>query len=492
MPLLSTPTNLNLAPQKTARPTYHFSAAKNWINDPNGLVYYEGEYHLFYQYHPMDVVWGPMHWGHAVSRNLVHWEHLPIALSPDELGMIFSGSAVIDWHNTAGFGKDAMVAIFTHHDPESLRQSQSLAYSLDCGRSWTKYSGNPVVEPLPGITDFRDPKVIWYDAGDGSGHWVMALAVGTAVDFYTSANLIEWEMSGRFGYGYGSTAGVWETPDFFKLTVKNGSTTYWVLSVGVIEGGPAGGSGTQYFVGNFDGKNFTAHYERETVLWADHGADFYAVQAWNNMPDGRRVWLAWMNNWQYGLHTPVTTWRGTMTLPREVGLVETASGPRLLQRPIPELQQLRNKEHQWQNFVVQSDILFSPHIRENSVEIIAEFEVPEGMEAERFGVRVRVGEGVYTTVGYWTSRQMVFTDRSSSGTIDFHESFAGVHGTTLALEDSLLRLHLFVDWCSLEVFVNDGIVCFTELIYPGQEHLGIELFSQGGPVRVRELVVYEL
>lgn len=299
-------------------------------------------------------------------------------------------------------------------------------------------------------------------------------------------------MSGRFGYGYGSTAGVWETPDFFKLTVNNGSTTYWVLSVGVLEGGPAGGSGTQYFVGGFDGEKFTAHYEREMVLWADHGADFYAVQAWNNVPNGRRVWLAWMNNWQYGLHTPVTTWRGAMTLPREVGLVETAEGPRLTQRPVSELMKLRGKAHRWENFVVQSDIFFSPNVRQDSVEIIVEFKVPEAMDAERFGIRVRVGEGAYTTAGYWTSRQMIFTDRSSSGTIDFHESFAGVHGTTLAIENGRLRLHLFVDWCSLEVFVNEGIICFTELIYPGQEHLGIELFSQGGPVMVRELVVYEL
>lgn len=492
MPLLATPTKLNEAPKELYRPTFHFSAAKNWINDPNGLVYYDGEYHLFYQHHPDDIVWGPMHWGHAVSRNLVHWEHLPIALSPDELGMIFSGSAVIDWHNTAGFGKEAMVAIFTHHNPETLCQSQSLAYSLDRGRSWTKYAGNPVVEPLPGIKDFRDPKVIWYDAGDGSGHWVMCLAAGTGVDFYTSPNLIEWEMSGRFGYGYGSTAGVWETPDFFKLTVKDGSKMYWVLSVGVLEGGPAGGSGTQYFVGDFDGEKFTAHYERETVLWVDHGADFYAVQAWNNMPDGRRVWLAWMNNWQYGLHTPATNWRGAMTIPREVGLVETADGPRLLQRPIPELKHLRGQEHQWQSFIVQSDILFSPNIRRHSLEIIAEFEVPEEMEAERFGVRVRVGGGAYTSIGYWTSRRMVFADRSWSGEVDFHESFSGLHGTTLEPEDGLLRLHLFIDCCSLEVFANDGIVCFTELIYPGEEGLGIELFSQGGPVRVMELVVYEL
>ncbi|MFZ0544518.1 MAG: glycoside hydrolase family 32 protein, partial [Candidatus Promineifilaceae bacterium] len=460
---LSPQTTSDQAAQEPYRPKYHFTAAQHWINDPNGLVYYDGEYHLFYQYYPKDIVWGPMHWGHAVSRDLVHWEYLPIALYPDELGMIFSGSAVIDWDNSAGFGKNAMVAIFTHHNPETLVQSQSIAYSLDCGRSWTKYAENPVIEPPTDMKDFRDPKVIWYDAGDGSGHWVMCLAAGTAVDFYISTNLREWEMSGRFGYGYGSVAGVWETPDFFKLPVRNGSKTYWVLSVGVIEGGPAGGSGTQYFVGIFDGKNFTAHYERETVLWVDHGADFYAVQSWNNMPDGRRVWLAWMDNWQYGLHTPATTWRGAMTVPREVVLVETADGPRLVQNPIKELQRLRKGEQRWQDVVIQSNASFSPDIRGKSLEIIADFEVPEAKTAEDFGIRVRVGEVVHTTVGYWTSRRMLFTDRCRSGNVDFDQLFATVHGAKLEPEDGLLRLHLFLDCCSLEVFANEGIVCFTEL-----------------------------
>jgi fructan beta-fructosidase len=462
------------------------------MNDPNGLVYYGGEYHLFYQYHPDDVVWGPMHWGHAVSRDLVKWEHLPVALYPDELGMIFSGSAVIDYRNTAGFGREAMVAIFTHHNPDTLVQSQSLAYSLDCGRSWRKYGGNPVVKPLPGIVDFRDPKVFWYDKGDGAGHWVMCLAAGTAVDFYMSPNLIDWEMCGRFGGGYGSVAGVWETPEFFKVQMKNSSQTYWVLSVGVLEGGPGGGSGTQYFVGSFDGQHFTAIYEKETVLWVDHGTDFYAVQSWNNTPDGRRLWLAWMNNWQYGIHTPTASWRGVMTIPREVGLVETDNGPRLVQSPVTELNVLRGNRQSWEKVIVQPDTLFAPNLRGECLEIIAEFELGESMTAEVFGIRVRVGAGAYTAVGYWTSRRVLYTDRLNSGKVDFHEMFPKENFSPILAETGLLRLHLFVDRCSLEVFANNGVVCFTELIFPGKEGVGIELFSQGGAVVVRELVVYEL
>ncbi len=492
MPNHSAPTNPDKHSNDPYRPKYHFSAEKNWINDPNGMVYYKGEYHLFYQYYPDDIVWGPMHWGHAVSRDLLNWEYLPIALYPDDLGMIYSGSAVIDYGNTAGFGPEAMVAIFTYCDPKTLEQSQGIAYSLDCGRTWTKYPKNPVLKPTTEMPDFRDPKVFWYDNGDGQGHWVMCLAVGTAVHFYTSPNLIDWEMADRFGGGYGSIAGIWETPEFLKLPLKNGSKSYWVLSVGVLEGGPGGGSGTQYFVGTFNGSHFVAHYEKETVLWVDHGADFYAVQSWNNVPDGRRIWLAWMNNWQYGKLIPTTNWRGLMTIPRELGLVETSHGPRLIQSPARELKSLRGRQNHFKNLLVQSETPFSPDIRGNSLEIIADFDMPEEMETEVFGVRIRVGEEEFTAIGYWTSRNMLFTDRFASGQIDFHEEFGRVNGAIMEPENGRIRMHIFVDRCSVEVFGNDGLVCFSELIFPGEESLGVELFSQGGDIMAREFEVYEI
>jgi fructan beta-fructosidase len=456
------------------------------------MVYYQGEYHLFYQYHPDSMVWGPMHWGHAVSKDLLHWEHLPIALYPDEWGMIYSGSAVIDYTNTADFGPEAMVTIFTHHNPKDETQSQSLAYSLDNGRTWHKYAGNPVLSAPEGSVDFRDPKVFWYTKADGVGHWVMCLATGYAIRFYTSPNLREWTLSGRFGDGYGSRAGVWETPELFKLPARNSSREYWVLSVGVLEGGPGGGSGTQYFVGDFDGQTFTVSYDKDVVHWADYGADFYAVQSWTNMPDGRRLWLAWMNNWQYGKEIPTVGWRGAMTIPREVGLVETAAGPRLIQQPARELEALRTSKEERHSFTVRSDTPYSPVFQGESYEIFVEFEVPAEMMAECFGVRVRVKDKQYTVVGYWPHRKMVFVDRCISGQINFFEGFGRVTGTILQPENETICLHLFVDRCSLEVFAGDGQVCFTELIFPEPNSSGIELFAVGGPISVREFVVYSL
>jgi fructan beta-fructosidase len=230
------------------RPQYHFSPQANWMNDPNGPVYCDGEYHLFYQYHPESPVWGLMHWGHAVSCDLIHWQHLPIALYPDEHGMIFSGSAVVDWNNAAGFGEKAMIIIFTYN--KEHKETQNLAYSTDKGRTWTKYAGNPVIPHPNYLRDFRDPKVFWHE-----NHWVMSLAAGDMILFYASPDLKHWEQSGSFGGGYGCTSGVWETPDLFKLPVDNGPETRWVLTVGVGNGGPAGGSGTQYFIGEFNEKN---------------------------------------------------------------------------------------------------------------------------------------------------------------------------------------------------------------------------------------------
>ncbi len=236
------------------RPQFHFSPKTGWMNDPNGLVYDNGEYHLFYQHNPNDTKWGPMHWGHAVSSDLIHWQDLPIALEPDKLGMIFSGSAVIDADNTANFGKGAMVAVFTHD--LSSAESQSLAYSTDHGRTWTKYALNPVLEPPNNLRNFRDPKVFWYTPGYGAGHWVMLVAAGSSVLIYESSDLKNWKFSSNFGLGYGATCGVWETPDLLELPITGGSQKRWVLTVGVNNCAPAGGTGVQYFVGQFDGKTF--------------------------------------------------------------------------------------------------------------------------------------------------------------------------------------------------------------------------------------------
>lgn len=285
------------------RPQYHFTPASGWMNDPNGMFYYEGEYHLFYQHYPDSTVWGPMHWGHAVSKDLIHWEHLPIALNPDKNGYIFSGSAVVDWKNTSGLGtkeSPPIVAIFTYHDPVGAEagrndfQTQGISYSVDKGRTWKVYEQNPVLKN-PGIADFRDPKVSWNDM---SKQWVMALAVKDHIEFYGSPDLKQWTKLSEFGNTLGNHGGVWECPDLFPLKDEAGNTK-WVLFVSINPGGPQGGSATQYFIGDFDGRNFIPQDSVER--WIDYGADNYAGVTWSDIPedDGRRLFIGWMSNWQY-------------------------------------------------------------------------------------------------------------------------------------------------------------------------------------------------
>ena len=471
------------------RPAYHFTPPTAWLNDTNGMVYYDGEYHLFYQHHPDSTVWGPMHWGHAVSRDLVNWRHLPIALAPDELGTIFSGSAVIDWHNTAGFGPEAMIASYTYQDPDA-RQSQAIAYSLDNGRTWTKYAGNPVIPPPANLRDFRDPKLLWYDNGRGGGHWVMALAAGRAVLFYTSPNLLDWQPAGSFGFGYGAMGGVWETPDLFELPVTGTAESRWVLTVGIGDNAPASGSGTHYFIGQFDGQTFTSDNPKETVLWADYGADFYAAQSWSSAPDGRRIWLAWLNNWQYANQIPTTTWRGAMTIPRELRLVPTPEGIRLAQTAVPELTQLRQHKQHWHKVTLQSGTPFVPEVSSDRLEIIAELETP--IEANSLGIRLRLGEGEATAVGYTPKSQLLFVDRTTAGQSAFNDNFASVHTAPFAPAEGLLKLHIFVDRASIEVLANDGLISFSEQIFPGAASVGVELFAEGTAVTVRNLEIYQL
>lgn len=470
------------------RPLYHFTPPSHWMNDPNGLVFLADEYHLFYQYHPDSDLWGPMHWGHAVSRDLVNWRHLPIALFPDEYGMIFSGSAVVDKHNTAGFGEDALVAIFTHS--KDYVQSQSLAYSTDSGRTWTKYAGNPVLVAPENTPDFRDPKVFWYGARH-SGHWVMCLAVRDRTMFYISPDLIHWTNSGAFGPLDGSTTGVWETPELFELHIDGGAETRWLLTVGVQDGAPAGGSGTAYFVGSFDGKTFTSENPPQTILWADYGADFYAAQSWNDEPSGRRILIAWMNNWQYALLSPSSSdQRGVFSMIREASLAWTASGIRLRSKPIPEYQVLRNGYVHWENLSLTPAENLLADLRGDSLEILAEFKITA--EVDCCGFLVRSGQTEYTTISYHVKDQKLSVDRTQSGNVEFKDSFAAQHAADLLPVDNIVQLHIFVDRSSVEVFANDGLITFTESIFPLEQSQGLELFVEGGEIFLKSLDVYRL
>lgn len=479
--------------QTKFRPQLHFTPKDQWMNDPNGMVFYEGEYHLFYQYHPESTVWGPMHWGHAVSQDLVHWEHLPIALAPDEHGAIFSGSVVVDKHDTSGFfgGKSGLVAIFTHHDTKPgtdlTRQRQSLAYSSDRGRTWTKYANNPVLieEALP---DFRDPKVFWFNPQQS---WVMVIAAGDAIRFYKSPNLKDWTCSGEFGVGQGSHDGVWECPDLFELPVDGDTINRrWVLIVSIGEDANfLEGSRTQYFIGSFNGDTFVPEESPAPLLWLDHGRDNYAGVTWSDVPEqqGRRLFIGWMNNWKYANVIPTSDWRGAMTLPRELTLTEELEGVRLLQMPIRELQAQRRSEQNWAAFELSHSELTLTH--GDLLEIIVEFEFNDELE---FGLKLRASETEETIVGYSTHEQLLFIDRSRSGAIDFHGDFACKHSALLKAESGIIKLHIFVDRSSIEAFANDGKIVMTDQIFPLSSSTGIKLYAKDGSVKVKSLTIHTL
>ncbi len=327
------------------------------MNDPNGLVYYAGTWHLFYQYYPDSTVWGPMHWGHATSRDLVQWEPQPVALAPDSLGYIFSGSAVVDSTNSSGLGSAGnppLVAMFTYHDMAAEKagsrrvESQAIAFSLDSGRTWQKYAGNPVI-PNPGdVKDFRDPKLVRDAARD---RWIVTLAVGDHAEFWGSRDLKSWTKLSAFGAGVGNHGGVWECPDFRPMRVEGSGETKWVLIQNINPGHPNGGSGTQYFVGDFDGTTFTldprfaADVRDGRGVWLDEGRDDYAGVTWANAPNGRVVFLGWMSNWSYAQQVPTARWRSAMTVPRELSLQLTPRGYRIASRPVKELEALRGEPH---------------------------------------------------------------------------------------------------------------------------------------------------
>jgi fructan beta-fructosidase len=472
------------------RPQFHFTPEANWMNDPNGMVYFEGEYHLFYQYHPNSMRWGPMHWGHAVSKDMLHWEHLPIALEPDDLGTIFSGSAVVDWKDTSGFfdGKAGLIAMFTHADGELQRQS--IAYSKDRGRTWVKYEGNPVIDS-PNIKDFRDPKVFWHDE---TSKWVMVLAAGQQVMFYSSLNLIDWEFLSEFGLEEGAHGGVWECPDLFQLAVDgNPDQKKWILQVDLGDGSIAGGSGGQYFIGEFDGKSFTNDHAPSETLWVDYGKDFYAAQSFSDIPskDGRRIWLAWMSNWKYANEVPTFPWRSAMSIAREVGLKTMSDGRiKLVQKPITEIEALRVDNKQINDEIVSDGVNLLASYKATLFELVCEIEV---LTAAEFGFKVRKsGSEQETVIGYDVEKEVLFMDRDASGEHNFSEHFQGRNSVRYQTSNGKLKLRMLVDTTSVELFAGEGEVVFTNLIFPDKEGQDIELYVKNGEVNIVSLELFRL
>lgn len=475
------------------RPSFHFTPPKNFINDANGLVFLDGEYHLFYQHNPEGDRWGHMSWGHAVSRDLVCWEHLPISLREEDGIMIFSGSAVFDAKNSSGLGRrDAppMVAVYTGDGHK--KQTQNLASSLDRGRTWTKFDGNPVLDL--NSNSFRDPKVFRHES---TGRWIMAtvLADDRKVRLWGSKDLKAWEKLSDFGPA-GSVKGVWECPELFEVPVEGGANgeSRWILKVDVNDGAPFGGSGGQYFVGRFDGREFRAEGKTSDPLWIDFGKDFYASQTWNDAPGGGRpVWLAWMNNWQYANEIPTAPWRGAMTIARSVSLRKTDDGFRIVQSPVESLKAIR-KDHrkvEARSIPVGETKLEKEGIAGTSLEIIAEFDLGD---ADEFGLKVRCGDGEETVIGFDRRAGTVFVDRTRSGVVKFSPHFAGRHSAKLALGDGNkpVQIRVIVDATSVEVFADGGRAVLTDQIFPKPDSRGFSLFANGGEAKLRSLEAWEL
>lgn len=475
------------------RGNYHFSPQRNWMNDPNGMVYFKGEYHLFYQYHPYGITWGPMYWGHAVSKDLVNWEELDIALAPDENGMIFSGSAVVDWRNTTGFfgSEPGLVAIFTHHlaaEGSAPVQTQSLAYSKDNGRSWTKYEGNPVLRH-DSYVDFRDPKVFWHEE---TGRWIMIVACGQTVCLYHSPDLKSWTFASEFGAGIGFHGGVWECPDLFPLGIDGDSSrSKWVMLVSIGDNSEyREGSRTQYFTGEFDGLTFTPDEDSNEVRWLDFGRDNYAGVSWSDVPaeDGRRLFIGWMSNWKYANLIPAESFRGTMTVPRELVLRSgDEGGLTLVQKPVRELESARRPVLELANVSREEADRALSALRLDSYELKAVVE-----SGSSFAFKVRAGADEETIVGVDAAQGVLYVDRTNSGLHDFHEQFRGLHAAKLQSSDQSVELRIYVDRSSVEVFANEGQAVITDLIFPDNKSAAISLVSDQERLLLETLSVYAL
>ncbi len=461
------------------RPQIHFSPKAHWMNDPNGMVYYKGIYHLFFQYYPGGTVWGPMHWGHATSNDLVHWNRGPVALYPDSLGYIFSGSVVVDKKNTSGFGKDGqvpLVAIFTHHDPKKEKakrddvQTQSLAYSLDDGKTWIKYADNPVLKN-PGIIDFRDPKVMWFEKEQ---KWIMTLATKDRVTFYSSKNLKDWTKESEFGENVGAHGGVWECPDLFSLDYNG--RKFWVLIVNINPGGPNKGSATQYFSGNFDGNKFTSNSTK--TKWLDYGPDEYAGVTWSNTVD-RKIFLGWMANWMYANEVPSATWRNAMTIPRELKLINVNNEFYVTSEPVAELSRIESKP-----IIIKSkNVSTSLDLSEKTKNIKLPCRLSLNLhEIKNFSIVLSNDMDEKTLIGYDNTKSEFFIDRTKSGKTNFNEGFPAIHTAPRLSNNVNMDLTLVIDVSSVELFADDGLTVMTEIFFPGKPYNKIYINSPEGIV----------
>jgi levanase/fructan beta-fructosidase len=487
------------------RPNFHFSPKKGWMNDPNGMFFYNEYYHLYFQHYPDSSKWGPMHWGHATSTDMVSWIEQPIALYPDELGYIFSGSAVVDHDNTSAFGKEGkipIVAIFTYHDPKKEKgggtdvETQGIAYSLDEGLTWTKYEGNPVIKN-PGEMDFRDPKVSWDDLRE---QWVMVLAAGQKTMFYASQNLKDWQLLSDFGEGVGNHKGVWECPDLFPLQVKDSDEVKWVLLVSINPGGPNGGSATQYFVGDFDGKRFTLDPDvkkamaREHDFWVDFGKDNYAGVTWSNVStaNGGKLFIGWMSNWQYANEVPTETWRSATTVAREIELIKRDDEYRLISIPVEEISGYRNSKYKKENISVKERVKLIGTETADLSNTEINFSISD-LKDDVYTFRLSNRDGDELSFGYDHNEKSFYLDRSKSGKTDFSQNFANKVSTAPRTSNAAnLTGKILLDKTSIELFYDDGETVMTEIFFPNAPFETLSIESEQQEFQLNHIEVHEL
>ena len=468
------------------RPLYHHTPAYGWMNDPNGMFYQDGTYHLYFQHNPYGSTWGNLAWGHSTSTDLVHWTYEGDAVMPDAWGMIFSGSSVVDKENRAGFGEGAVIAFYTSAKPSPWGdcQTQSLAYSLDKGKTFIKYEKNPIL--VSEERDFRDPKVFWYAPGK---HWVMLLAVGQEMQIFSSKNLKEWKKESSFGAKQGAHGGVWECPDLVELPVEGTKEKKWVLICNINPGGPFGGSATQYFVGTFDGKKFTNESPTQTK-WMDWGKDNYATVTWNNAPDDRCIALGWMSNWQYQTLLPTSQYRGANTIARDLTLY-LADGDYFLQSaPSPEIEQARGEKKSFPKFKVRDTYEIESLLPENkgAYEMVISIQNAGASKIELTLSNTK-GEKIY--MYYNVPRKQFVMDRSESGLVNFSQDFPAVTVAPIHDTDDI-QLRLFLDRSSIEAFGEGGKYVMTNRVFPSEAYNRLSFTSSRGSFTVKSLDIYPL
>lgn len=471
------------------RPAFHHTPRYGWMNDPNGMFYKDGRWHLYYQYNPYGSKWQNMTWGHSVSDDLVNWEHLPEAIRPNGLGSVFSGSCAVDHDNTAGFGSDAVIALYTS---AGTSQMQSLASSTDDGLTFNIYPSNPV---LTLESEARDPKVFW---NDSTKEWnmILAHALDHEMLIFTSPDMKSWTLQSSFGKGLGAQGGVWECPDLFELPVAGTDEKKWVLLCNINPDGPFGGSGTQYFVGDFDGKTFKADTDAAgdvSTKWLDYGKDHYATVTWSDAPDGRRVALGWMSNWQYAADVPTMQFRSANTLPREMGLFRAPDGEVYASSaPSPELEALRGKlaAKVKKTTVGRKARSFAlPSENGGICEILMDI---EASKAKTVNIVFSNSQGEKVVMQYDPAAATLSFDRTQSGITDFSEGFPAVTVTPTHEASGRIALRIFVDRSSMEVFGNDGEFVMTNLVFPRTPYTALSVSAEGGNAKVENLRIYSL